>query len=107
MHKSYFSFMHSKLNGCHLLRTCFDNFITERRFYESSALNIHVCIPLLGGSVVVTPAGCILRCHNTPIQTAQHGHYVVLYGACNCEVLKELRPAEKTHIFIAHICIAD
>lgn len=64
----------------------------------SSALHLHVCVPLVGGSVEKAPAGSILRRHHAPIQTTQHGHHIVLDGACNGKVLEELRPAMKPHV---------
>lgn len=64
----------------------------------SSALHLHVCVPLVGGSVEKAPAGSVLRCHHAPIQTTQHGHHIVLDCACNGKVLKELRPAMKPHV---------
>lgn len=64
----------------------------------SSALHLHVCVPLVGGSVEKAPAGSVLRRHHAPIQTTQHGHHIVLDGACNGKVLKELGPAMKPHV---------
>lgn len=74
---------------------------------EKLSLNIHICIPLVGGSVEKAPAGCILRCHHTLIQTTQHGHYIVLDGACNCKVLKKLGPVVKPHIIRIHCCVIN
>lgn len=65
----------------------------------SSALCIHVYVPLVGGGVEEAPAGCILRRHHTPVQTTQHGHHVVLDGARDYELLQELGPAAKAHTF--------
>lgn len=64
----------------------------------SSALHLHVCVPLVGGSVEKAPAGSVLRCHHAPIQTTQHGHHIVLDSACNGKVFKELGPAMKPHV---------
>lgn len=67
-----------------------------------SALYKHVFIPLIGWSVEEAPAGCILGCHRTPVQTAQHGHHIVLDGTCDREVLQELGSAAKPHTFSFH-----
>lgn len=72
-----------------------------------SLLNIHICVPLVGRSVEKAPAGCILRCHHTLIQTTQHGHYIVLDGACNRKVLKKLGPVVKPHIIRIHCCVIN
>lgn len=55
----------------------------------------HVYVPLVGGSVEVAPAGCILASHDTAIQATQHGHHIVMDGSCHHEVRQELRPAFK------------
>lgn len=61
-----------------------------------STLYKHVFVPLIGWRVEEAPAGCILGCHHTPVQTAQHGHHIVLDSTCNRKVLKEFGSAEKT-----------
>ena len=65
----------------------------------SSALCIHVYVPLVGGGVEEAPAGCILRRHHAPVEATQHGHHVVLDGARDRELLQELGPAAKAHNF--------
>lgn len=60
-----------------------------------SAFYIHVLIPLIGCRVKEAPACCILWRRHTWVQTAQHGHHVVLDGTSNSEILQELGPAEK------------
>lgn len=76
---------------------------------DTFALHLHVCVPLIWSSVEKAPTGCILRCHHTAIQTAQHGHHIVLDGACNSKVLKEPRPAMEQNIIfiISFVCQPD
>lgn len=63
---------------------------------ENESLYLHVCVPLVGPGVEETPAGCILRRHDAVVQSAQHGHHIVLNSTCSCEVLEELWPSHET-----------
>lgn len=60
--------------------------------------DLHVLVPLIGHSVEEAPAGSILRRHHARLQTAQHGHHVVLDRTGHRELLQELRPAGKPHV---------
>lgn len=60
---------------------------------NTSALHLHVCVPLICCGVEKAPTRCILRCHHATIQTTQHGHHIILDGACSIKALKELGPA--------------